>query len=100
MPDVEREIRDALDGWADAYRDRGADAYAALFSDGDDVVVFGTGADEVCFGRRAESIRSGARSLPDFSAGPTHPAWMTTSESSVRLFVSSIFSWFVPAGSA
>jgi ketosteroid isomerase-like protein len=41
-----------LQDWADAYGRKDADAYAAMFSDRDDVIVFGTGADEVRVGLR------------------------------------------------
>jgi ketosteroid isomerase-like protein len=47
---VERELRAMLQEWADAYGRKDADAYAAMFSDRDDVIVFGTGADEVRVG--------------------------------------------------
>jgi uncharacterized protein (TIGR02246 family) len=47
---AERELRAMLQEWADAYGRKEADAYAAMFSDRDDVIVFGTGADEVRVG--------------------------------------------------
>jgi uncharacterized protein (TIGR02246 family) len=58
-PEVEREVGAVLQEWVAAYGRKDADAYVGLFSDEDDVVVFGTGVDEVRVGRReiAEQAR-------------------------------------------
>ena len=49
--ETQQQVVAALDDWAAAYGRKDADAYAAAFSDDDDVLLFGTGTDEVVVGR-------------------------------------------------
>jgi uncharacterized protein (TIGR02246 family) len=58
-PRIQQQVVKALDDWATAYGRKDAEAYAAAFSDDDDVLLFGTGSDEVVVGRReiAELLR-------------------------------------------
>jgi ketosteroid isomerase-like protein len=44
--ETQQQVVAALDDWAAAYGRKDADAYAAAFSDDDDVLLFRTGTDE------------------------------------------------------
>lgn len=48
---TEQQVIAVLDEWAAAYDRKDPDAYAATFSEDDDVLLFGTGSDEVVAGR-------------------------------------------------
>ena len=58
-PEVEKQVREVLDRWRDAYASKDVDALLKTFSDDDDVLVFGTGADEVRLGQ--EQLREQAQ---------------------------------------
>lgn len=92
--ETEQQVVAALEGWAAAYGDKDADAYAAAFGDGDDVLLLGTGSDEVVVGRdkiaellrrdfeEAESVLVNLGGLQVSSDGDV--AWAVTHDAAVE----------------
>lgn len=92
--ETEQQVVAALEGWAAAYGDKDADAYAAAFGDGDDVLLLGTGSDEVVVGRdkiaellrrdfeEAESVLVNLGGLQVSSNGDV--AWAVTHDAAVE----------------
>ena len=91
--ETQQQVVAALGEWAAAYRRMDADAYAAAFSDDDDVLLFGTGSDEVVVGRdniaellrrdfeQADQLRVGLGEVSVSAAGDV--AWAATHDAVV-----------------
>src|SRR5690349_4134283 len=92
--ETQQQVVAALGDWAAAYGRMDADAYAAAFSDDDDVLLFGTGSDEVVVGRvniaellrrdfeQADQLRVGLGEVSISAAGDV--AWAATHDAVVE----------------
>ena len=92
--ETQQQVVAALGDWAAAYGRMDAEAYAAVFSDDDDVLLFGTGSDKVVVGRdniaellrrdfeQADQLRVGLGEVSVSAAGDV--AWAATHDAVVE----------------